>query len=574
MVHGMKTNINLHKKDSVMKKIVYFAVFAALALVSCQEKNAPINNEQKTDAFTFKASIEQPTSNGNTGGAASSSGIAKATINESNQLVWSEGDKIGIYFPDWGEKYQSFTLSSGAGTTSGEFTREQSGEYSSADASIAFFPYDGAGGGDNNISDGVWYYKLKDWYDGYTVSGKMLTPLIAKISSSNEVSFKHAGAAVKLTINNLVSGSYTAKMSVAGKQITGYYHVTAANAGTDALVLNNAEDASKNTITLNTWKGSGAFSWIFPVPELTTPKLTFQIIDDNGITVWSRSPKAQSSLSRADLLVMPAENVTAYEKFVQDNDEWEFHGTIGDGSGSSWHDVPMMTDGNYCVLSGFTFVAGDQFKIHNKKTGAWFPDNNWAFTSENNGAKDIIFNCSTHTITVVNHKFPYPQVALPITINGDMSDWNLIPGSTNETNNYRVFKATYDANNIYLYTKRVNVDGQSYMYYDFDLDNDPLTGTNEGSRTGLEAYMALNIYNSTTSINENPTADPKYPSGSNIESGIVCRGTIGDTFTETELSIPRSNLSISKGDVIKIYSWGNKSADGVASKPITLTILQ
>lgn len=158
-----------------------------------------------------------------------------------------------------------------------------------------------------------------------------------------------------------------------------------------------------------------------------------------------------------------------------------------------------------------------------------------------------------------------------IEIDGDMSDWDEVTvASTNDSNNYRVFKAAYDKDFIYLYTKRVTVSGQDYMYYDFDLDNDSTTGGAEGSRAGLEAYMALRLYNG-DSIYQNPVGITYYPSSS-VYANIECRGTVGTEFTETELSIPRSNLGIENGNVIKIYSWGNKSADGVASHPITLTI--
>ena len=82
--------------------------------------------------------------------------------------------------------------------------------------------------------------------------------------------------------------------------------------------------------------------------------------------------------------------------------------------------------------------------------------------------------------------------------------------------------------------------------------------------------MALRLYNG-DSIYQNPVGITYYPSSS-VYANIECRGTVGTEFTETELRIPRSNLGIENEDVIKIYSWGNKSADGVASHPITLTI--
>lgn len=176
----------------------------------------------------------------------------------------------------------------------------------------------------------------------------------------------------------------------------------------------------------------------------------------------------------------------------------------------------------------------------------------------------------TINVTVTAAATPPPSGS-GITIDGQFGDWATVTTeSTNDNNNYRVFKVAYDKDNIYLYTKRVTVSGQRYMYYDFDLDNDSSTGDAEGSRQGLEVYMALVLYGDGV-INESPSADVYYPDTS-VYAGVVCKGTMNSDFSETELSIPRSNLGIKKGDTIKIYSWGNKSADGVASHPITLTI--
>ena len=546
-----------------MKKL-FFVVAAATLFFSCQKEI--VNDAPSSERFSFKASIESLTA------------PTKADIDASNQLVWATGDQIGVYVNDasWTDKNQPFTLVGEGGSTSGEFAWDYSGTFSDQ-AAAAFFPWQGTGSDKNNVYEGVMYFKLHDAYWSYT-SGKMLTPLVASLSgSTDQIKFKHAGAAVKLSINNLVTGTYKVKMTVANKQISGGFHVNPANAGTDALALDAAEDVTKNSVTLNTWKGNGAFDWIFPVPALTKPKLSFEIIDNNGVTVWSKNLKAQNDdVNRGDILVMPALDITPYSKFVQDDDcTWSFSGNI---NGSAWQDdVPMVSDGKYWILSGLVFAAGDEFKIRkNKAWGEAYPSSNWVFNSGNAGSKDIIFNSETHEISVVSHSFPYPESFIPsptvsITIDGTLSDWDACTtASTNDSNNYRVFKATYDASNIYLYTKRVTVSGQRYIYYDFDTDNNSATGKAEGSRTGLEAYMALVIYDG-ASIVESPGADEYYPNSS-VYSGVICKGKYATDFTETEVSIPRSNLGIKKGDIIKIYSWGNKSADGVASHPITLCI--
>ena len=554
-----------------MKKVFYLVAVATLAFISCQKQDInPTDNDTPGKPLTFKASIEQLAE------------TTKATINNDNQLVWAENDLIGIYFPDWGDKNQPFRLDAAdAGQTDGTFTIATAANPSGASATAAYFPWwdteglspDYPSSSQTNVYEGVVYFKMKEEYHGYS-NGRMLTPLVAPItSSSDNIAFKHAGAAVKVTTSLPVSGDYYAKMSVTGKQITGDFHVNPANAGTDALALDATEDATQNHVTLHTWASAGSFNWIFPVPELTKPKLQFEITDKNGVPVWSKNLKAQANdLNRGDILVFPSALTTPYEKFVQDNaTSWHFHGTI---NGSSWVDAPMVTDGKYWILAGCTFADGDEFKIN--KGDDWYPSSNWHFTAALAGTKDIIFNSETKEIQVVAHSYPYPESFIPsptvaITIDGTMTDWDACTTeSTNSSNNYRVFKATYDKDYIYLYTKRVTVSGQRYIYYDFDTDNNSATGTSEDSRNGLEAYMALVLY-AGTSIVASPGADKSYPDA-NVYSGVVCAGVYASDFTETEVSIPRSNLGINKGDTIKIYSWGNKSADGVASHPITLRI--
>lgn len=518
-----------------MKKILYVVAFATFALVSCHDKNAP-ENQKESNVLTFKASIEALATDANAGNRSAesaSAGMAKATIDSSNDLVWAENDQIGVYFPTWGEKNQSFTLVDGdAGSKSGSFVRDQSGDYNPSDATVAFFPWLG----DNNVYEGTMYFTLKNWYDDYTTSGKMLTPLIASISSSSEISFKHAGAAVKLTINNLVSGGYKTKMSVAGKQITGAFHINPANAGTDALILNDAEDVSKNYVTLNSWKGSGAFSWIFPVPALTAPELTFEIVDGNGVTVWSKSPKfAQKNVGRAQLLVMPALDITPYSTFSEDNTTWTFSGNI---NGSEWYDdVPMMTDGNYSILSGCSFVAGDKFRI--RKNNSWdeaYPEgvgNNWVFTSENAGTKDIIFNCSTHEISVVTHNFPYPPVDLSylassITIDGNMSDWTGITSlASTGTSRIRSWKFYSDGTNLYFYLvlrkNRMNNGNQLSLAFKWD---------NEGTRD------VDNLKNANCILKFQPFTNSDNDSGSKptCVNGSISTATVNGTSTSVTIN--------------------------------------
>lgn len=386
-----------------MKKVFYLVAVATLVFLSCQR----IDEDATPQAFTFKASIENF--------------ATKADMNDANQLVWAEGDKIGIYVDDdsWETKNQPFTLSAGANTPSGTFEWDY-GPFSNQYAAAAFFPWEGQGSGYNNAyyqgdGDGlIMYFKLRDSYDGYT-SGRMLTPLISKLeTSSSPIQFKHAGAAVKVTINNLPAGAHSIGMTVADQQVFGDYHINPAYAGTDALTPDETADLSKNTVWLNYAPAETArkFTFIFPVPELTKPKLSFQIWDKNGILVWSKKLKAQTSdLGRADVLVMPATDITPYSQFNTVSEDWYFCGSINE---DDWtNDILMITDGRYCILGGVTFKAGNKFKIRKNQDdpywGEAYPSSDWVVTEDYAGLKTVIFDTTTKAISVVNATdCPYP----------------------------------------------------------------------------------------------------------------------------------------------------------------------
>ena len=125
-----------------MKKL-FFVVAVATLFFSCQKEIEP-TTPTETKGFTFTAGIENL--------------ATKADINSSNDLVWAEGDKIGVFGASWDNKNQPFTLAGEGGSTTGKFNYDN-GEFTATDASFAFFPWNG----DNNGSvDGKMYFHLRD----------------------------------------------------------------------------------------------------------------------------------------------------------------------------------------------------------------------------------------------------------------------------------------------------------------------------------------------------------------------------------------------------------------------------
>ena len=197
------------------------------------------------------------------------------------------------------------------------------------------------------------------------------------------------------------------------------------------------------------------------------------------------------------------------------------------------------------------------------------------------GQKIVIdFNAGT---AYFEGEVPPPPVNVDITIDGDMSDWAAVPaGLSSEEGPYLEFKATNDDEFIYLYSKRTWHDGLwkdssgGYYYFEFDTDNDSSTGTtdvNGNTGFGVEAWMYLYLFTGTAAaptFASNP-AGSGYPSSAVIEN-ILSAGFTDMTNIETEVRIPLANIGVAKGQTIKIYTWGNKSAGNLKGEDSYLQI--
>lgn len=383
----------------IMKKVFYLVTVATLGLMSCQQEQDPVNEVVKNESVTFKASIEN---------------FATRATYDSGDLLWTSGDKIGVFFPNWTDNnQQAFTLSSGANSTDGVFKMDNNWDFSPSDATCAYFPYTN----DNNVSgDNIWFTLPQTYGDNTSdvsnFSGRMYTPLVAKPSSDGTISFKHAGAAVKVTINNLPAHAHSIGMTVENQQIYGYYHVPISNIETNpTLVINdNTSDNTKNTIWYNfkneTTKADPV-TFIFPVPTLTAPKLTVKMYDDNDVLVWYKTSKAQRSIGRADVLVMPSVDF-AYT--FKESTKWKFRGTT-----TSWADATMYDDGGDCHISkidqsNLQEPTTIEFKFYDNENSKWYPENNISYTFNEAGTYYVIYNSSNNTWKIVNSSdFPYLQ---------------------------------------------------------------------------------------------------------------------------------------------------------------------
>lgn len=318
-----------------MKKITFIGVTTLLVLASCAKENS-VTDEQETFVPQYlTASLEQENT--------------KATLNNSLQTVWQTGDVIGVYVTnykdpaewDW-DTVADCSLSAGQGTTVGTFNAP-SYDSSNRWCFVAFYP---------RVAGTAQQYKMKfnlpvGYYD-YT-SGMNLLPMMADMSGGedrpSDVSFKHVGGGVKISVNDVPGNANSIGMTVAGKKITGAFddlEPTTAGTSSGKLVATTSS-SDDQTVYLNFATASGVrdFDFIFPVPTVTSPDLTFTLWSNNDLQLWSKTASDQPSIGRAELLEFPvARTITASKvaTHVLANNTFDMRGWNVEGDGADYDD--------------------------------------------------------------------------------------------------------------------------------------------------------------------------------------------------------------------------------------------
>ena len=160
-----------------------------------------------------------------------------------------------------------------------------------------------------------------------------------------------------------------------------------------------------------------------------------------------------------------------------------------------------------------------------------------------------------------------PAPAASIKIDGDLSDWDAIEGTSNGT--FGSFKAASDDKNLYFYCYRTTEQrysdiwgGTGYIYVGFELDDNPANNT--AKLWASEAYdLLLLIYpyggsKDAPAITEAAgTAGGCEPAPCTV-ANVVCKGVVDQSGAKIEFSIPRADVSNIPASPIKITAWGNK----------------
>ena len=499
-----------------MKKIFIAIAFCAMSLIACNKQQID-NNVESSSSYAVIRAI------GEAYDLVGEEAVTKATINSSEQIVWASGDEIGVRLykgsavtgHDDGSGYDAwdatFTLDAAdAGKTNGSFTCPTSTDQW-LKAYAAWYPRYIDTDLTNIGGDAKLYFYLRSWYDGYT-DGTSLMPMLADMSSWSEsntdISFKHVGAGVRVTLKDVPGAANQASLTVAGKNIAGWYTVEdPTTAGTAKLVAGDGTDNNTVYLKFATASAKRDMTFIFPLPTVDlsggiTIKLYY---DSDHKEFWSRSASnINVSLDRGEVLDMPdltvpvdpatASTATVNLWFIPKKDVtngaylncWDFSGDWPGLEMTEYTEVNHVKCYKLPIEASKVWGKTRTFKFVDKDT---WSSNSTTFTFTKYKT-DYYFEAGEGEDLVQVNRLPKP---VTISIDGTFTDWAPLTGNTVTSTNYKsTMKAFSDGTSLAIYVKveqlvdgKYDLSSADWMRLYFDKDNDKTTGStlwyNEGA---------------------------------------------------------------------------------------------
>ena len=340
--------------------------------------------------------------------ASTENAVAKATLNDSFQMLWAEDDLIVVVGEDNNQCVYKLDDSS-VGLAQGVFNYE-SGSHITAGSKIhAIYPQFDSNF-DSNYGNAYIHLQTEYAYSANTSFAPMVS------FESEDLHFKHVGGLVKITLNNVPGVANKVSMTM-DTPITGWYTFDPANAGTSGIVSGSEHTSTAgNTVSFNIATATAARNLVFffPVPVISTkPKITLDVYAGTA-KLFEKTASNQHTIGRGEILAMKpldlssatrtitvgvinyVTNDIGYDKYkihywggsdgAKDADLTSTDKTEEKSLGSSYWDGSSQTFHMYTVNVPIDITG---FKIWHASTDRWFGDDGSSANS-----KAYIFNYS------------------------------------------------------------------------------------------------------------------------------------------------------------------------------------
>ena len=279
------------KMKKYIQSMMAFAAIVSFASCSSEDNNTTIENESAVKVMTFTAMQEGD----------SQSTRAAISTSDSKVINWEEGDQISIFD---GTKNNQFTLTGGAGSTSGKF----SGEAGQSTSYTAVYPYQSTASLSGN---GVTKVTLPATQTATDNSFDENAALMMAQSNSTTLNFKNVVGYVKVkpTFNctRIDLKAFDNSAVLAGTGTVSY------NNGEPKLDLSNAE-TKNDAITLTGDIKAGNYYYIAVPPVTLKAGWTIEFTAKDNGKLYSRKGTNDITFTR--------NKVTDLGEFATTGDYW------------------------------------------------------------------------------------------------------------------------------------------------------------------------------------------------------------------------------------------------------------
>lgn len=324
-----------------MKKTVFYAFAAALALVSCAKEQAPVvSNEVVTRIYAAMDPVK------------STVGIDGTTAHFS----WTSGEVISVATA---EGFTDFTCTN---TSTGEFTH--AGEVTPLNVAVSPAQTTDKFTSETNFKVGlpaVYTY----------VEGKTNALMIGTKGEGDKYIFGHAAALLSITYENLPEGTKGISVT-ADKNISGSNIELSGTSASAIEIKNDNAGLSEKTVSIShdaTVGNTASRTYYLPLPTGTYEELTFRLLNNDATISESTSKTVKNvTLERGNFAQIPT--VTLAQDFTVPYIVGEMD--CSSGWNTAWSKLFSIEKGKVLHL---------EFVNHSSKVNNW---NNWDLFVTNN----------------------------------------------------------------------------------------------------------------------------------------------------------------------------------------------
>lgn len=260
-----------------MKKTIYAIAALAFAFIGCTKEY----NETFApgDKLIIRAEVNDA--------------LTKVAADNAGKFSWQAGDAITVLNTS-GDAFNLTTATEGAAAA---FTTDS---FEGTLSEIAYYP-----ASTSHKTDKFFLEPSFTWKDGET-----FMPMIGTVNTSTKkVSFKTAGAVIKLVCYNVADNARKLVVSSDTKKLSGEFTPSS------GAIVAAAMGASDNTITINFAAGHpSTMVFYIPVPTGDLGKLSFVVKDDSDANVSSvQTTKGDITMVRQHMVAAPVLNCSSYD---------------------------------------------------------------------------------------------------------------------------------------------------------------------------------------------------------------------------------------------------------------------